>query len=364
MRKSICGILLCLAAYVALLNTMPVSAQNPIEIESITSVNLGDGRILFRELESEKTLNGSHRLIHGIRSEYIDAEFTDGLYNGTYEYHKNNVLVEKGTYKEGVKNGIFTEYYSDGTPKSETPITDGKVDGVVKEYHPDGTLESEKGYKAGKEHGPERYWEFGANKPRIERNYFEGVPDGRQYREISSNVGDYVEVAHFDKGVPTGEFLQTWAESGDIKERGSYKDGKKHGVWEQIRRDGKKESEITYAGGKRNGESKSFFTDNSVEKITMYVDDRREGVEKTFRYESELIASEYTYKAGIRDGAYKTYYDDEKPTLREEGRYERDTQVYYKEYYDSGQLRRVRQRNKGSWETLEEYSWDGTRREQ
>ncbi len=365
MKKAIPGIFFCLVASAAMLATIPASAQKEIKIENITAVNVGDGRIFFREFESEAPLNGQHRLIDGIRSEYILAEFTDGFYNGSYEHHRNNVLVEKGSYKEGVAHGPFTKYHSDGkTIAEERLLSDGKVDGVVKNYRSDGSLEKEKGYKEGKEHGVERYWERGGDKPSIDRNYFEGVPDGRQYAEISSNTGDYVEVAHFDKGVPTGEFLQTWAESGDVKVRGGYKDGKKNGVWVEIRRDGKIESEITYADGKRNGPSKTFFTDNSVEKITMYADDKREGVEKTFRFESELIASEYTYKAGIRDGAYKTYYDDEKPTLREDGRYERDTQVYYKEYYDSGQLRRIRQRNsKGSWETLEEYSWDGTRRE-
>lgn len=358
--------MLCLALFSAALSTLPASAQNEIKIEEIDATNLGDGRILFQEIKSEAPLNGRCRLIDGYRSEYMVAEFTDGFFNGSFEHHRNNVLVETGTYKEGVKNGVFTEYYRDGTPMSETPITDGKVDGVVKSYYTDGTIENEKGYKEGYEHGPERYWEHGKEKPRIERNFFEGKPDGRQYAEIGSNGGDYVEVAYFDKGTPTGEFLQTWAESGDVKKRGSYGSGGKEGVWTEIRRDGKIESEITYAGGKRNGPSKTFFTDNSVEKITMYADDKREGVEQTFRFNGGRLASEYTYAADKKEGGYKLYYDDEKPTLREEGRIMRGNEVWRKEYYPNGGVKRIQERpaSGGTWTTLESYDEKGKRLDQ
>ncbi len=170
MKKTIPGTLFFLAAIAATLHTAPAFAQNEITIEQIDATNLGDGRILFRVDETDVPLNGTHRLIDGYRSEYIVAEFTDGLYNGSWEHHRNNRLIEKGAYKEGVKHGTFIEYYSDGAQKSETPITEGKVDGVVKNYYTDGTVQSEKSYKDGKEHGPERYWEFGADAPRVERN--------------------------------------------------------------------------------------------------------------------------------------------------------------------------------------------------
>ncbi len=362
MKKIFSGSLFILAM-AAVFAAAPAYGQNEITIEQIDATNLGDGRILFRVDETDVPLNGTHRLIDGFRSEYIVAEFADGLYNGSWEHHRNNRLIEKGGYKAGVKHGTFIDYYSDGTPKSETPITDGKVDGVVKNYYTDGTVQSEKGYKEGKEHGPERYWEFGAESPRIERNFFEGVPDGRQYVEMSSNGGDYIEVRFFDKGTPTGDLLQTWAESGDVKKQGSYRDGGMDGVWVEIRRDGKIESEVTYADGKRNGPSKTFFTDNSVEKITMYVDDKREGVEQTFRYDGGRLASEYTYVADRREGDYRTYYDDDKPTLREEGRIRRGNEVWRKEYYPNGNVRRVQERPTagGTWTTLESYDSDGKR---
>ena len=54
----------------------------------------GDGRLLFRQYDKDNTpLNGSHRIIDGYRSEYILAEFKDGMYNGDYKYFKNNRLL-------------------------------------------------------------------------------------------------------------------------------------------------------------------------------------------------------------------------------------------------------------------------------
>lgn len=383
MRKLILGITLCLALPTA----VSVSAQNEntITIEDVTVINDGDGRALFRDAESEEPLNGLHRIIDGFHSAYILAEFTDGFYNGSFETYENSKLTGKGTYLDGREHGLFTTYHSDGKVAQEMSFTDGELDGVMKTYYPDGTLEkeqgflggeadgiarsyypdgslqSEKGFKAGKEHGYERSFRHSETEPYIDRNWFEGEPDGRQYAEIDSNTGDYVEVAHFDRGVPTGEFLQTWADSGDVKQRGRYRDGKKEGVWTEIRRDGKIESEITWADGKRNGPSKAFFTDNSIEKITMYVDDKREGIETTFRYDSGRITSEINYANDRQEGEYRRYYDDIEQTLREEGRIERGNEVFRKEYYSNGQLKRIQERpvSAGSWKTLKSYDEEG-----
>ncbi len=98
----------------------------------------------------------------------------------------------------------------------------------------------------------------------------------------------------------------------------------------------------------------------------MYVDDKREGVEKTFRFDGGRLASEYTYVADKREGDYKTYYDDEKPTLREEGRIRRGNEVWRKEYYPNGNVRRVQERptSGGTWTTLESYDEKGKRLDQ
>ena len=81
---------LCLIA--AFLYAAPASAQKEYPIDHITAINMGDGRILHRDLRTEKPLNGNHRIIDGYHSAYIQADFKDGLYNGKYAEYEYNKL--------------------------------------------------------------------------------------------------------------------------------------------------------------------------------------------------------------------------------------------------------------------------------
>ena len=86
--------------------TLTGMAQEKVyQVDELSVINYGDGRLLFRQYDKDNTpLNGSHRIIDGYRSEYILAEFKDGMYNGDYKYFKKNRLKEEGTYKEGRKD--------------------------------------------------------------------------------------------------------------------------------------------------------------------------------------------------------------------------------------------------------------------
>ena len=332
-------------------------AQTDFAVGEITVINLGDGRLLFRTLKGDKPIEGEHRIIDGRRSEYILAQFSKGMYDGKYEVYKYSKLVEKGAYKDGARDGTFTEYYSDGAVKSEKTFTNGKLNGMLKTYFTNGKPEVEQGYKNGVEDGIERRWHWETGKLIVDAKYADGRPDGKQIRHISSNVGDYVEVSNYVKGVQTGEFSQTWT-NGKVRIQGEYKDGKKDGVWLEYRKDGKTEKSIAYKNGERNGEYKTFFTDGTVEKIENYIDGQREGISKEFFYDSGNLKAEYNYANNVKEGKYKMYYDD--GTLREEGRFEDGREVYRKEYYKNGKVKEISERNsRGQWETIESYSDDG-----
>lgn len=84
MKKMFLMFLLCGAT---LLNT---SAQEKIyKIDEVSVINYGDGRLLYRHWDQDKTpLQGEHRIIDGYRSEYFIANFKDGMYDGLYRYYK------------------------------------------------------------------------------------------------------------------------------------------------------------------------------------------------------------------------------------------------------------------------------------
>ena len=57
MKKLILFIGLLLFAF------LNVCAQKEYQIEQVSAINMGDGRILFRDLKTDKPLDGEHRII-------------------------------------------------------------------------------------------------------------------------------------------------------------------------------------------------------------------------------------------------------------------------------------------------------------
>jgi len=332
--------------------SLGISAQKEYNIEKVTVVNLGDGRMLFRDMETEKPLQGEHRLIDGYRSEYILANFKDGLYDGTYKHYKRNKLVEEKTYKEGIGNGIFKDYHIDGeTVKSEREVKNGKVHGIARDYSQHGKLETEKGYDNGVEHGKELRYHYETGELTTDRNYVNGKLDGKQIEHISSNRADYLKISNYKMGVLDGDYSETLKEGDIIRTKGKYKNGKKEGKWITNRKEGIPEKEITYKDGEQDGETRIYYTDGTVEEVAMYAKGKREGLTKKYDYNTTKIKSEYNYKNGKKEGNYKLYFDDGK--LREEGRCENDTQVYRKEYSNDGKVKSVKQKTRTGWETVE-----------
>lgn len=75
---------------------------------------MGDGRFLYRDLKTDKPLDGDRRIIDGYHSAYIQAEFKDGFYNGKYAEYEYNKLRCEGAYRNGHKEGTFKFYDSEG----------------------------------------------------------------------------------------------------------------------------------------------------------------------------------------------------------------------------------------------------------
>ena len=312
------------------------TAQEKVyQIEEITVINYGDGRLLFRLNNEEKTpLNGSHRLIDGYHSEYILADFKDGMYHGNCRHFKENKLLEECRYKEGNRDGLYKRYYGDGqTVQSERTFIDGKVDGVSRTYHSNGKVETEKVYKLGIEDGYDRRYDSDGTLT-LDECYKDGKRDGKWTQHLSSNLGDMVRISFYKNGLPDGQWSETW-------------------------KDGKPEKSTTYKNDEKNGEEITYFTDGTPEKSSNYLNGKLNGVTKEFYFGSGQCKSEYTFKNGKREGAYKRYFDTGK--LREEGRCEADSEVYRKEYYANGKLKSVAERKGGGWNTIERYDSEGNK---
>lgn len=335
---------------------------NAYQVGEISVINYGDGRLLFRKNDDENTpLQGLHRIIDGYRSEYVLAEFQDGMYNGKYQHFKNDFLIEVANFTNGRLEGDRKQYYGDGkTLRSEASFVEGKLNGTIRNYRQDGSVESEKEYKMGIEDGFDRRYHHETGKLTIDTYYKEGKPEGRWVEHLEGNVGNVTRISNYKNGLRDGEWSET---SADGKPRGksSYKEGKKDGVWITYRKDGSQEKKTTYKNDLKNGEEIIYFTDGTVDKSINYVNDKRNGVTKEYYFTSGKTTpkSEYTYKEGKQNGEYKCFDQDGK--LKEEGRCENGTEVYRKLYHSNGKLRSIAEKRGGGWETLESYDSNGNK---
>lgn len=228
MKRMNCYFLLLAAS----LCVLPLHAQKEYPIDRITAINLGDGRILHREISGDKPLDGEHRIIDGYHSAYILARFKDGLYNGDYEEYIYNKLKAKGSYKEGWKDGTFRKYDDEGRVTEEKSYKSGKLDGAHRTFYTNGKLEMERFYKGGKQDGKDMYYEFDGTLRR-EHNYKDGKQTGKQYSYIKGTF-ELKETSYYnEQGLLDGDFEQLYL-FGQPRTTGHYKNGQKDGTWVQI----------------------------------------------------------------------------------------------------------------------------------
>ena len=340
-------------------------AQKDWQIEKVSVINYGDGRLLFRTNDDkEEPLNGKHRIIDGIRSEYLLADFKNGMFDGEYKFFKFEKLKEYAQYKEGRKNGVMKSYFADGeTIEKDFRFKDGKPDGILKTYHQNGKLLSEKEYKDGLEHGFDRVYDIETGKPTRDVKYVNGLLESGQTERIKSSQGDYDIKSNYVNGKLDGAYTEIYV-TGTVKTKGAYKAGKKDGRWETFKNDGLPEKVVTYRDDLRHGETITFYTDGSIDEIINYADDKKDGISKAFFYPTGYQKNEFTFVKGKREGPYKRFHDNN--SLHEEGIFANDTEIFTKSYFINGQLEAIKERKErkptGAWTFIEYYDSNGKKR--
>ncbi len=273
-----------------------VKSQNEIKLHDIECYNLGDGRYFCHEKGTKKPLQGSSRIIDGYTTQYTEAVFKDGIPNGSWKTYKYNKLAEEYTYDNGILNGVYKEYYSDGAVKASRNYVKGKPEGKFIQYGANGKIESEVNFKNGVQDGAEiRYDSQG--KVRSQANFSEGKTIGKEVRNISSNTGDYVQTANYNKeGKYDGEYSEIFTD-GKVRMKGQYKNGKKEGTWEYGKKNGQKIRTEVYNNDEKVKET-IYYTDNTVESVKELKNGKKNGWERKYNYGDGTLKSEIFYKDG------------------------------------------------------------------
>ena len=291
--------------------------------------------------------------------ERINRRDPEGRPNGLWKwFYEDGSLKEEGTFKNGLRNGIFKTYDRQGNlltiEKYVDDILQESAEEVARlEYRRD-------------------FWPDG--KVKTEATYRQGLPEGirREYDREGNITTSYV----FRQGILLAEgvldaaglrqgFWKEFYPNGTIKSQGNYKDNLRIGVWEFYYPDGAIEQkgnfdskgnpdgrwvwfynggqvlrEENYRQGKLDGLMTEYDQDGNVIAQGEYLDDLREGF---WRIKTAGFTEEGNYSEGMRNGVWKHYFAD--GTLAFEGGFREDLpNGPHISYYPNG-----RKSEEGNW---------------
>lgn len=228
---------------------------------------MAEGKYLEKERDSVWTFYSQAGVLTS-REAYSEGE-KQGL---TEIYYEDGSVSEKIHFVDDVKHGVWEQYFPDGNPKLKATVVDGVMyDGEYITYYPDGTKMMEGEYVDGKK----------------ESSWYHFNEDG-SIEVIYVYRSDKVVEKHFKNGT----FETYWPN--DIKRSVySYKDGEKHGPFQEWYNQGEWRDEERvdnfgnrypvqklydtqlrmkgkYRNGELHGEVIYYDEDGSVEKTEVY----------------------------------------------------------------------------------------------
>ncbi len=367
----------------------------------VTDVKQGLSYNLYKSGSTKQSIPYKNGRADGISYVYAEDSMITSIIKYKMGYIEKQEKINQ-TDAEGNKQGLWKEFYPDGTVKKETRYKDNTVDGYVKDYDKKGDLTEMKKYSYGKEvkNAPElakpdifkAYFEDG--NVRYEGLYLNGMPLGTHYKFHLSKRCDSVRVYDdstekytmqfkcFNLSIADSAFVyqegyllergpvdslrrrqKEWIEyniTGEFRSKGPYVDDKRIGNWEFFYPNGKTEQKGRYdKKGRAQGEWILYYDDGKILRKENYKNDKREGVLEEYTEDGKLITKgeylddqkegnwyyeianykEYgVYRSGVPDSVWRAYYVKENK-LRFEGKFVNgDPDGKHTYYFDNGKV--------------------------
>lgn len=212
----------------------------------------------------------------GVRREYSPT----GEVTAAYIYKKGIIIAEGIVDDEGVRDGPWKEFYTDGQLRAEGLYRNGNRIGKWRFYHPNGNLEQEGSYN--NQGNTDGLWKW----------YYE---DGLVLRE-----------ENFLNGNSEGIFTE-YDENGSVIIQGEYVEGLEEGFWKYQQGDHREEG--SYRSGMRNGEWNYYFDDGTLAFQGSFIDDNSNG-RHIWYWPNGKKKDEGEYIMGMKTGDWLQYNED------------------------------------------------------
>ena len=117
-----------------------------------------------------------------------------------------------------------------------------------------------------------------------------------------------VSKGSYKKGKKHG-LWETFYKTGLLREIEHFKDGKKHGVWEEYYGTGLLSFRVHFIDGKKDGLSETYHSNGMLRFIGNYKDGKSEGLWTNY-YNNGHFSNKTNYKDGKRDGLKEEFNED------------------------------------------------------
>tara|TARA_Y100000768_G_scaffold127888_1_gene94859 strand:+ start:2132 stop:3097 length:966 start_codon:yes stop_codon:yes gene_type:complete len=195
----------------------------------------------------------------------------------------------------GIKNGSYEEWYSNGKPKTIGEYLNDDSTNSWTMWYENGQKESEKNYKNGKKYGLWIKW------------YENGMKGGKETYKNNNRDG----------------LFYRWYENGQKEIKGTYKDGKKDGSWIKWYENGQKEIESYFQDGEERGLITEWYEnglrreERTFKQVLTYTENGLKRERKTYKkkftyYDTGNIKREKNYRDEKEWGLEILYHDNGK----------------------------------------------------
>ena len=218
-------------------------------------------------------------------------------------HYPNGQLIEKISYKEGLKNGKFTGYFQNGAKKYVKRFENDKPEGKWQYYTMAGKTNAEEIYVEGKRN--EEWFRLDESGDTYYQ-YWDMDSLISEYADLHYPNGQLIEKISYKEGLKDGKFTGYY-ENGEVKYKKRYTADQPDGKWEYYTAAGKKNAVQIYVEGKRNEEW--YRIDKKGDTYYQYWDqDSLVSEYADLHYPNGQLIEKISYKEGLKDGKFTGYY--------------------------------------------------------
>ena len=219
-------------------------------------------------------------------------------------HYPNGQLIEKISYKEGLKDGKFTGYYESGETKHKKKYTEDKPDGKWQFFTTGGDKNEEQIYAEGKkveewyriDEKGDTYYQFWDQDSLIS-----------EYADLHYSNGQLIEKISYKEGLKDGKFTGYYP-SGKVEYIKRYEEDKPMGEWKFVKEDGSTKKIERYEMGKKNEEWITYEENGDVY-YQYWVQDSLISEYADLHYPNGQLIEKISYKEGKKNGKFTGYYE-------------------------------------------------------